>query len=149
MPSFREAPTQSLRVELGDLFDAISRGNLGIVRDLITTDHNIAKACDSEGITPLHKLAQQPLVEAADEIALALLHGGADPNAGDVSGVTPLHWLSCRPWGIGVAQILLEWGANPMAEDNQGRTPFDSALRTSFMFGSAMVTLLNRYRYGR
>jgi len=133
------------RVDLMDLFEAISSGDLVTVKRLLAIQPDLACSSDSQGLTPLHKLAQQPMVEEAQRIALALVNGGADPNARDVSGVTPLHWLSCRPRGIGVAEVLLERGADPLAESFQGETPLDSALRMSFMVGDQMMNLLNRY----
>ena len=55
------------------------------------------------------------------------LHAGADPNAGDKKGKTPLHWAV--RWGGTVADVktLLKAGADPNAYDDKGRTPLHEA----------------------
>ena len=52
----------------------------------------------------------------------SLLAAGADPNAVDDNGATPLHWAAVQGH-YAVARLLLEAGANPNAENNKGATP--------------------------
>ena len=55
--------------------------------------------------------------------------GSADINAKNGRGWTPLHVAAF--WNrIEIAMLLLENGANPAAEDSNGKTPEDVAIET-------------------
>ncbi|KAK7793506.1 hypothetical protein R5R35_001842 [Gryllus longicercus] len=57
---------------------------------------------------------------------LELLEAGADPNAVDDEGQTPLHYAAAANEHT-VIRILLTYDANLDARDNAGRTPIDLA----------------------
>jgi ankyrin repeat protein len=57
------------------------------------------------------------------DVAELLLKRGANPNARDRHGYTPLHWASAAD----VVYVLLDHGADPTITDNRGRTPLDLA----------------------
>jgi ankyrin repeat protein len=59
------------------------------------------------------------------EIVKALVHAGADVNAADASGITPL--LANTERRTDVALLLLSLGANPCVADHSGRTPLHVA----------------------
>ena len=66
-------------------------------------------------------------------IMQVLLDHGADPNARDNGGSTPLHSSSWRRIGSGHGtvegtRLLLEHGATIDAEDSNGKTPLQLAL---------------------
>ena len=57
--------------------------------------------------------------------ALSLLECNADPNGVDSLGGTALH-CKCSP---GMVALLVRYGANVRAQDNNGDTPLHMALR--------------------
>lgn len=69
--------------------------------------------------TPLH------LAAMGGKVALArmLIDGGADPNAGNRTGQTPLHWAGSGE----MVEFLVSKGADPNAKDNEGLAPLDAA----------------------
>ncbi len=92
-----------------------------IVRDREITGNKI-KLCplliktNDKGQTLLH-LARGYLCYTE-----TLLAKGADPNARDMDGRTPLHYVAGSPY-VDCIKLLLAKGADPNARDNDGRTP--------------------------
>ena len=77
---------------------------------------------DEYGRTPLHN-ALIPLFEAVDFQAIArLLKQGADPNAQDDNGFSPLHFAAQEALPE-AARLLLDAGAAPNIKDFFGNTP--------------------------
>jgi len=68
-----------------------------------------------------------------------LLFHGANPNAADLSGRTPLHLAAARSQPS-AARFLLEALADPSAVDSFGRTPLDEALRANCAEIVAMIS---------
>ena len=72
--------------------------------------------------TPLHFAARQ----GTRETALALIAAGAEIDATDLDGLTPLHVVARRMFedgAQGVGQLLVEKGANVNARTTSGLTP--------------------------
>ena len=123
------------RTQWTPLHEATYSGNLQIFRMLLehNADLNIRNGL---GESLLH-LAACPLDHRDHLIIMQLLLGhGADPDARDNDGLTPLHhsswwekWSYMSSHGtVEGTRLLLEHGANIDAEDNMGRTPLQIAL---------------------
>jgi len=65
----------------------------------------------------------------------ALIDAGADPNAIDMGGVTPLH-RAIRNRCAAAVKVLLERGADPRRKNNSGSTPAQLATLTTGRGGS-------------
>lgn len=79
---------------------------------------------DYEGNTALLIAAGS---DAPTELLLALINAGADPNATNIDGVTPLMRAAERG-DLDDTSLLLEAGASRDAADNAGRTAWDWAI---------------------
>lgn len=86
-----------------------------------------ATLADSDGRTGLHRL---PFEEEEDEdtleVAGMLLRAGADPNAVDGNGQTPL-MLAAEHGDLAMVRWLLEHGADPSKQDHLGETALTCA----------------------
>lgn len=118
------------------LMMAVSRQYLPVVASLLNTrrpkvDVNMAKA---SGFTAVYYAVEK----ATPTILQALLRRGADPNVAILQegsrGNTPLHY-ACMLEKTKAAELLLEFGANPLSRNEHGQTPLQmvppDALRTS------------------
>ncbi len=135
-----------------DIFWAAIMGDLALARELLAQDRAQANASTPAdhvlggGLSPLHLAAQGGHIELME----ALLAAGADVNARDARGNTPLHFvisfgprqfldplpdLSAAAQDVGVYRLLtdvprylLEQGADLNArEADQGRSPLELA----------------------
>jgi len=94
-----------------------------------------------DGGTLLHRVASPSHDRHRDQLQIMrwLLDQGADVDARDNDGCTPLHYSSFWPGGLGASfgstrgtvegsRLLLEHGADIQAENNEGKTPLQLAL---------------------
>lgn len=110
--------------EASPLHRSAERGDVAAVRSLLSGEAAGLEAVqmrDSHGCTPLH-------CASTAEVVAALLASGADCDAADVDGLTPLHHAA----GAGdsshaVGRALLDGGANTTCCDKMRRTPLSYA----------------------
>ena len=95
-----------------------------------------------EKLSPLFRAA----LDGDTESAAILLNQGADISARDVNGYTALHYAVTagpnRPDRVAVAELLLDWEADPNALEKRGNTPLMLALKQKQKSYRAMALLL-------
>ena len=101
---------------------AVSMGEHRIAMAILAADGN-PDARTTNGLAALHVVADPAMVEA-------LVASGAEIDARNDLGRTPLHQAALYR-GARVIEALLDAGADPMAEDNEGNRPADLAERNS------------------
>jgi hypothetical protein len=110
------------------LMSAARGGNIEILRLLLSRGANASQA-DNRGYTVLHWMVAQSAIDpAAQAVGVNLLiDEGADPNASNQDGITPLMnaaWFGCSD----AVRELLRRGADGSRKDNKGRTAQSMAL---------------------
>src|SRR5205085_923755 len=96
--------------EIPAVFGALSVGDAAAVRTAVAADARVIRQTDPEGNTPLHIAAASGWAE----VVKTLLDAGADPNAKNKAGWTPLFAaLEAPRWGQGaVVNLLVSKGAS-------------------------------------
>ncbi|WP_264686029.1 MULTISPECIES: ankyrin repeat domain-containing protein [unclassified Wolbachia] len=125
-------------------------GHLDVVGYLASKGADI-KAKDKDGKTPLDiaidrkhdsivkylkqaQLNEQLLAAVKDSDfneVQGLVNRGANVNAKDKDGKTPLHYASCSVHHLGMVKYLISKGADIDVKDNSGRTPEDEERYTN------------------
>jgi len=129
------------------------------IRDLVAGGADVA-AANRRGAQALHYPADGiPASRTWDpaaqrETVVCLLDAGADPNAVDRGGVTPLH-RAIRARCASAVSALLEAGADPLRSNGRGTSPMQLAIMTSGRGGTGspiakseqaeIVRLLNKH----
>ncbi len=87
--------------------------------------YSLIHCADDDGKQPIHKAVWGH--DKPDVVEL-LLNAGADPNASNAFGYTPLHWAA-KHGHVASAQLLLKAGALPDLANQNHDLPFDLAVR--------------------
>ena len=113
----------------GRFFIHLAAGHscLPVVEQLLAmgVDPNVV---DVGGHTPLYRAASSPSSDTEAPTVSALIHGGAMvDHAGGANRSTALH-EAARFGSVGATKALLAAGANRLARDKKGFTPYDRAV---------------------
>ena len=93
-----------------------------------------------EGNEPLHEAVK---VRNNGSVVMLLLQNGADVNAQDDYGVTPLH-VAAEKGHLGMVSLLLSHGASPGARNEFGETPLHLAREHGHQKIAALLEGLGR-----
>jgi len=107
------------------LFLAITKGHIKAVQLMIRAGADLSIR-GSDGDSVLLVAVCSWLL--TPELIRLLIDGGADVNAANDYGVTPLHYISTSARSAVIARMLLDAGADPNARSESGMTPLSSSL---------------------
>eukprot|EP00752_Nemacystus_decipiens_P010666 g9497.t1 len=93
-----------------------------LVPELLEAGADIEAECFAECSTPLFHAIRPPLRDIG--AVRALLEGGANSNACDKNGSTPLH-AACKESYLRAVELLLRWGADETRANDLEDKPFD------------------------
>jgi len=107
-----------------NIFGPVARGDLEAVK------HAIAQGADLNATNVIH--GRTPLMVALTdghrEIAVLLVEKGANVNARDKGGMTPLIYAAYgKDANTNVVALMIQKGADVNAKDNEGKTPLQWA----------------------
>ena len=116
---------KELELLLPKIHRAAKRGRANKLEMLLKQDPSLVNKRDSFGHAPLH-------YANSVKVARILLSQGADIDARNNDGVTPLHLTSLKTSlseviGLGLCKLLITSGADVNAQDNDGNTPLHDA----------------------
>ncbi|MGN6368781.1 MAG: ankyrin repeat domain-containing protein [Phycisphaerae bacterium] len=98
-----------------ELYKKMMFGSFKDLNELLASDPSLVRKTHRFGMTPLHWV----VTEDRPDVIQLLLKSGANPNAADDRGMTPMHLAQ----GTRNIAVLLENGGNPNAQSKDGSTP--------------------------
>src|SRR5215813_4030570 len=111
-----EAPRKPVDPKVTALVAAVRAGNRSAIEQQIAASPELIRGKDAGGSTALHHAAGYGPLDNLQ----SLIDKGADVNAKNRRGSTPLHWAIHDEAKV---RLLLAKGANVNAKQAQGRTP--------------------------
>lgn len=112
------------RLHAQELVRAAKSGRIDSAREILASLPGVLGEVDGAGYTSLRWAA----IRGYEEIALALLEAGADPNSIGADGGTPLHGAAHHD-APNLMRALLEAGGDLSVGNRWGRTPLHIAAR--------------------
>ncbi len=131
------SPAPSTSVRISDLHWAALEGDPAEVERLIRSGADVSEKESGWGATALHWASSRRAVKA-------LLRAGADIEAVDDAGDTPLTYAVLSPSLDAIVELLLS-GANPDAVNFEGLTPLQLAITVGSPVAEAVIPLLRRF----
>jgi len=125
-----EAPSRPVDPKVAALIVAVRAGNLSEIERQIAASPEVVMGKDAGGSTALHHAAGYGPIGNLQ----LLIDKGADVNAKNRRGSTPLHWAIHDEAKV---RLLLSKGANVNAKQAQGRAP----LYLAAMLGNGVPTI--------
>ncbi|XP_029382790.1 ankyrin repeat domain-containing protein 53 [Echeneis naucrates] len=114
------------RQGLSALHVACLYGQLATIKLLVESTPGWRNRRDVQGRRPIHMVMSTRSSPNTSACLRYLLENGADVNVTTDSGQTPLH-LAASEGLLDCSEILVQAGANVLAQDNMGLTPLDFA----------------------
>jgi uncharacterized protein len=116
---------------------AIMSGNIGKIRNSLLKDTSIVSLKDKMQRT----LLMEAIIFGKEDIAKLLIENGADVNARETKGWTPLHF-AVQSYLPDTVKLLIEKGTDVNATDFFSNTPLHKALSSSAGRGEIINLLL-------
>jgi len=124
-----------------DAWDFLARSPAESLRGCLGTGIPV-DARDEEGATFLARMVSaDPCCTDFENVLSVFVTAGADVNARDTAGKTPMHRASASNL-TGVITALLDEGADPTASDSRGSTPLHAAVASWWRASDTSVRLL-------
>lgn len=124
------------------LCDGLEDNNINQVKILL-----LSKGADPNVIVPIYGKAPFHFIignsseKFSEQVTILFLQYGGNPNVKSIDGMTPVHFASALG-RINILKLLLDAGGDPLAVDNNQKTPFDYAFDGSY-YGA--IALLSKY----
>ena len=114
---------------VNSMFLTVAEGNYFNVKQFILSSNMSMMSRNISGESVLHIIIKNSNITSTEkkELVKLAISNGAPIGSFDINNITPLH-LACKHQLPHIVNILLEFGANPDALDNQYKSPIHYAI---------------------